>query len=71
MLKPLKNITCFEEGSTQKTFQAMAFARNLDYRCPLRRIEYLALEKIYVSDSRIFATKIIMVCMKYTLDFER
>ena len=37
----------------------MAFARNLVYRCPVRRMEYLALEKIYASDLRVFATKII------------
>ena len=37
----------------------MAFARNLVYRCPVRRMEYLALEKIYASDLRVFATEII------------
>ena len=37
----------------------MAFARNLDYRCPVRRMEYVALERIYASDSRVFTTKIV------------
>ena len=56
--KPLKKITCFE-GSTQNKRSNIGFCMKFGLRSPVRRMEYLALEKIYALDLRVFATKII------------
>ena len=48
-----------EENSAQNKLSNDGFCKKFGLRSPVRRMEYLALEKIYASDSRVFTTKII------------